>query len=110
MSEHFRTLKGLRKIEVKSGETNTSARLYFRGGLDMAEVYNRLMDRVDLLKRVLPEEYESVVRVYKHNPETDNVVLYAGVALQKGLRTPVISWNALCSPGWSGSRVWPPSR
>ncbi len=98
MSEHFRTLKGLRKIEVKSGETNTSARLYFRGGLDMAEVYNRLMDRVDLLKRVLPEEYESVVRVYKHNPETDNVVLYAGVALPKGVENARYQLERLVQP------------
>ena len=109
MWEHFGTLKGLRKFDIKSTETNTSSRLHFRRGLDMSEVYNRIMDRVDQLKNVLPEEYRDAVRVHKHNPESDTVVLWAGLPFQRNSRTHDTSWSGSCSQGWSGSPVWPGS-
>ncbi len=80
MVEHLRTLKGLEYYEIKSHRRGTYTKLVFRKGLDMSEIYNRLMDRVEQLKRVIPEEYRENFWVWKYNPETDSEILWAGVA------------------------------
>ena len=83
MWEHFGTLKGLRKFDIKSTETNTSSRLYFRRGLDMSEVYNRLMDRVDQLK--IPLALIGVILVLYLLGISLSVVVFLGLIMLAGI-------------------------
>ena len=83
MWEHFGTLKGLRKFDIKSNETNTSSRLYFRRGLDMSEVYNRLMDRVDQLK--IPLALIGVILVLYLSGISLSVVVFLGLIMLAGI-------------------------
>ncbi len=86
MVEHLRTLKGLVYYEIKSHRQGTYTKLVFRKGLDMSEIYNRLMDRVERLKRVIPEEYTRNFWIWKYNPETDNEILWAGIAMPEEIK------------------------
>ncbi len=81
MVAHLRTLKGLREFWVTSDTWRTYARLDFRKGLDMSLVYNRLVDRLERLKAVLPERYRDDIRIWKHNPDSDEEVLWVGVTV-----------------------------
>ncbi len=88
MAEHFRTLKGLRDFEVASDKGRTYSYLPFQKGTDMSEAYNRLVERIELLKTVLPERYRDNVRVFKFNPDTDREIISVGVSLPDRVTDP----------------------
>ncbi len=88
MAEQFRTLKGLRDFFVHSETASTYSWLSFQKGTDMSEAYNRLVERIERLKTVLPEQYRDNVSVFKYNPETDREIHAVGVSLPNRLSDP----------------------
>ena len=84
--EHFRTLKDLYNFTVGSRKTHVSVYFSFRKGVDMAEVYNRVIDRVERLKLVLPKEAK--IRIYKWDTDSDQEVLWVGVGVPPHIEDP----------------------
>ena len=54
----------------------------------MSGAYNRLVERIERLKTVLPEQYRDNVSVFKYNPETDREIHAVGVSLPNRLSDP----------------------
>ncbi len=112
MVAHLRTLKGLREFWVTSDTWRTYARLDFRKGLDMSLVYNRLVDRLEHLKAVLPERYRDDIRIWKHNPDSDEEVLWIGVTVPPHVEDRYAAVQSRVQPlleridGVAQARIW----
>ncbi|MDP6778250.1 MAG: efflux RND transporter permease subunit, partial [Candidatus Latescibacteria bacterium] len=83
--EYLGTVKDLRRIRTWAGRW-TDASLSFRAEADMSLVYNQVMDRVERMKLELPEEARDNVGVWKFNEETDQSIMWMGVAIPKEVK------------------------
>lgn len=86
LEEHLSTVKDLSNIRTWSSGSGVRARLSFRQEVDMDLAYNQVMDRLERLKLLLPDDAADNVRVYKYNDETDEEVLWIGVTIPQDVK------------------------
>ncbi len=79
------TVKNLRSMRTWAGKDWANAGLRFRPETDMSLAYNQVMDRLDRLKLELPPEKRERTGVWKYNEETDQEIIWMGVAPPEGL-------------------------
>ncbi len=96
--EHFRTLKDLTSFFVGARRSFVSIGLEFRKGADMTEVYNRVVDRTEQLRAALPEEVRDKISLYKHNPDTDEEILWVGVGMPPHIEDPYYYMESRMQP------------
>ena len=82
---YFGTVKNLRELRTWAGRDWTGAGLRFRPETDMSLAYNQVMDRLDRLKLELPPELRDRMGVWKYNEETDQEIIWMGVAPPAGV-------------------------
>ncbi len=82
---HFGTVKNLLRMRTWAGNNWAEAGLRFRAETDMSLAYNQVMDRLDRLKLELPPEKRDRTGVWKYNEETDQEIIWMGVAPPAGL-------------------------
>jgi HAE1 family hydrophobic/amphiphilic exporter-1 len=87
LEEQLRTIKGIKRIRTYSNSRGVDAPLEFQPDTDMDMAYNQLMDRIERLKLVLPEEARDQVFVWKFNSDSWEV-LWMGVSLAPDIQDP----------------------
>ena len=86
LEAYLSTVKDLSRIQTWSSGSGVRARLSFQQDVNMDLAYNQIIDRLERLKLVLPEEARDYVRVYKYNEESDDEVLWVGVTIPPDIR------------------------
>jgi len=81
LEETLRTVRGIRRIRTYSRNSGVSAPLDFKKDADMDLAYNQVIDRLERLKPLLPEDAQDNVRVWKYNEEGDQEIMWIGVAI-----------------------------
>ena len=79
------TVKNLRAMRTWARKDWANASLRFRPETDMSLAYNQVMDRLDRLKLELPPEKRDRTGVWKYNEETDQEIIWMGVAPPAGV-------------------------
>ena len=79
------TVKNLSNMRTWAGKDWADASLRFRPETDMSLAYNQVMDRLDRLKLELPPEKRDRTGVWKYNEETDQEIIWMGVAPPAGV-------------------------
>ena len=79
------TVKNLRNMRTWAGKDWANAGLRFRPETDMSLAYNQVMDRLDRLKLELPPEKRDRTGVWKYNEETDQEIIWMGLAPPAGV-------------------------
>ena len=79
------TVKNLESMRTWAGKDWANAGLRFRPETDMSLAYNQVMDRLDRMKLELPPEKRDRTGVWKYNEETDQEIIWMGVAPPEGL-------------------------
>ncbi len=78
--EYLGTVQGLRRMRTWAGNDWANAGLAFRANTDMSLAYNQVMDRLERMKLELPPEIRDRVGIWKYNEETDQEIIWMGVA------------------------------
>ena len=71
LEETLKTVKGIKTVRTYSSSWGVGAPLEFRQDADMTLAYNQVMDRLERLKPMLPDEARDNVRVWEYNEEGD---------------------------------------
>ena len=79
------TVKNLRSMRTWAAKDWADASLRFRPETDMSLAYNQVMDRLDRLKLELPPEKRDRTGVWKYNEETDQEIIWMGLAPPAGV-------------------------
>ncbi len=87
LEETLRAIKGIEALRTWSDDRGTRASLAFRQGINISFAYNQIIDRLDRLKPLLPEESRDRVRVYKFDASGINI-MWAGVTLPSSIVDP----------------------
>lgn len=87
LEEQLRTIKGIKRIRTYSNTRGVDAPLEFQPDTDMDMAYNQLMDRIERLKLLLPEDARDRVFVWKFNSDSWEI-LWMGIALSADIQDP----------------------
>ncbi len=116
LTEHFRNMKNLQKFRIRSDKYATSAELVFQRGVDMTDVYNRVVDRVESMKQVLPEEIRHYVFVFKYDRDADEQILGVDVTVPRDAEDMYYALETWVQPrlerldGVAGIRIYGPPK
>ena len=87
LEAQLRTVKGIKRIRTHSALYGVNAPIEFQPDADMVLAYNQVVDRLERLKRELPEDARDQVRVFKFDADSWGI-MWVGVSFDVSVFDP----------------------